>query len=61
MSYNLKLPYGGYGRERVNMIVLMWQTLESILDLRREDDDIVITQVSISVLQRVGYLSKNVT
>ena len=32
-----------------------------MLDSRREDGKIVITQVSISVLQRVGYSSENVT
>ena len=32
-----------------------------MLDSRREDGKIVITRVSISVLQRVGYLSENVT
>ena len=34
---------------------------EPILDLRREDGKIVITRVSISVLQRIGYSSENVT
>ena len=43
------------------MIVILYQTLKLILDSRREDGKIVITQVSISVLQRVGYSSENVT
>ena len=43
------------------MAVMAVKTLEPILDLRRKDGNIVITQVSISVLQRVGYSSENVT
>ena len=36
-------------------------TQADILDLKHVDDKIVITRVSISVLQRVGYSSENVT
>ena len=36
-------------------------TLEPILDSRCEDGKIVITRMSISVLQRVGYSNENVT
>ena len=43
------------------MIVTVYQTLEPILNLRREDGKTVITRVSISALKKVGYSSDNVT
>ena len=67
MSYNFKLPHGGYGRERVNMIVIIQQILELILDSKCKDGKIVanysseyISTAASRLLQRECYSSENV-